>query len=399
MGQVLDLFTQTLRQFDCGATFPLTAVVLKRNSDTIAKYLDQDVEFAVHGYVHIDYSPLAPEEQRAHLRHARDVFADEGITAVGFRSPYLSAGPHLYAAASAAGFSYVSNQPIIWDALEQDAFTPSTYASYEQALAFYDPWQVNKRPSVPRLRGQLVEIPVSLPDDEILLDRLDGEAKGLVEKAWRRILRQSYQRGELFTIQLHPERIAGCVEGLSAVLDEARTLTPPVWVARLNEIATWWRARADATVSVTERHNGGFDLRVDGPNGTAVLIRDVETDAPTTPWANGYQKVQSTAFTVHTSQRPFLGLSPATPPKLGRFLQQQGYVFEINEESHHYPCYLDETDFEAGHERALLDQIEEGDHPLVRLGRWPNGARSALAVTGDIDALTLWDYGLRVLGK
>jgi hypothetical protein len=32
------------------------------------------------------------------------------------------------------------------------------------------------------------------------------------------------------------------------------------------------------------------------------------------------------------------------------------------------------------------------------LGLWPAGARSALAVTGDIDALTLWDFGLRLLG-
>ena len=47
----------------------------------------------------------------------------------------------------------------------------------------------------------------------------------------------------------------------------------------------------------------------------------------------------------------------------------------------------------------LLAQIEGGDFPLVRLGRWPNGARSALCVTGDIDALTIWDYGLRFLGR
>jgi hypothetical protein len=32
------------------------------------------------------------------------------------------------------------------------------------------------------------------------------------------------------------------------------------------------------------------------------------------------------------------------------------------------------------------------------LGRWPHNTGSALAITGDIDALTLWDYGLRYLG-
>jgi hypothetical protein len=47
----------------------------------------------------------------------------------------------------------------------------------------------------------------------------------------------------------------------------------------------------------------------------------------------------------------------------------------------------------------LLSQIEETDRPLVRLGRWPNSARCALAITGDIDALTLRDFGLRYLGR
>jgi hypothetical protein len=46
-----------------------------------------------------------------------------------------------------------------------------------------------------------------------------------------------------------------------------------------------------------------------------------------------------------------------------------------------------------------LAQVEGTGCPLVRLGRWPNAARSALAITGDIDALTLRDYGFRFLSK
>jgi hypothetical protein len=60
---------------------------------------------------------------------------------------------------------------------------------------------------------------------------------------------------------------------------------------------------------------------------------------------------------------------------------------------------LDQAQFAAEDKCLLLAQIEETDSPLVRLGRWPDGAQSALAVTGDIDALTLWDYGLRMIGK
>jgi peptidoglycan/xylan/chitin deacetylase (PgdA/CDA1 family) len=399
MDRALHLFAQTLGRFDCGASFPLTAVALKRNSGTIAKYLDHDIEFAVHGYTHIDYAQLWPEEQLAHLRRAREAFAAAGVEAVGFRSPYLRRGPHLHAAIEAAGFSYVSNQPVMWDVLDADDFAPSTYVGYERAVNLYDPWPASERLSLPRLCNQVVEIPVSLPDDEILLDRLGGEANGLVAKAWRRILSKSYQRGELFTIQLHPERIEKCADGLSAVLAEARTFAPSVWLGRLDEIAAWWRARAGARVEIAGADGGGLHLVVAGPSGVTVLARAVKVDAPAVPWAGGYRRVEGTTFTIQAPLRPFIGLSPDTSPTLADFLRQQGYIVEISEESHRYSYYFDQIEFTAEHERPLLAQIEGTDRPLVRLGRWPNGAHSALAITGDIDALTVWDYGLRLFGR
>jgi hypothetical protein len=55
--------------------------------------------------------------------------------------------------------------------------------------------------------------------------------------------------------------------------------------------------------------------------------------------------------------------------------------------------------FAAGDELGLLSDLERGTVPLVRLGRWPNGAGSALCLTGDLDALTIWDYALRAFGQ
>ena len=399
MDRALHLFAQTLRRFDCGASFPLTTVVLNRNRSTIVKYLEQNIEFAVHGYAHVDYSQLAPEEQLAHLRRAREAFAAASIKAVGFRSPYLHRETHLRTAIEAAGFSYTSNQPVMWDVLDAEDFTPSTHDGYKRAITFYDPWPASEQLSLPRLCNQVVEIPVSLPDDEILLDRLGSEANDLVEKAWRRILSETYRLGELFTIQLHPERIALCEESLRSVLSQARSLSPIVWIARLDEIANWWRARAEAVVKITDASDGKFHLTMVGPSGTTALARVVKVDAPTVPWADGYRQVTATAFTIRAPCRPFIGVSPGTSSVLADFLRQQGYIVEISEKTHRYSYHFDQTDFAAEHERPLLAQIEGTDRPLVRLGRWPNGARSALAVTGDIDAMTLWDYGLRFFGR
>lgn len=398
MTRALDQFSQILQAFQCRATFPATAVAIQRNSKSIENCAAQGIEFALHGYRHIDLTQLALEEQVAHLRRARDVFAAMGIPVTGFRAPYLRFDGNLCAAAREVGLTYESSQPILWNGLDGESLSPAAQMAYERAIAFYKPWDASERPSLPYLHDQLVEVPVSLPDDEILVDRLNGENKGLVGRVWRRILVETYQRGELFTLQLHPERIAECADGLSAVLTEARALRPPVWIARLDEIAAWWRARTRARVKITEADNGGWHLAVAGPEGTTVLARAVEVDAPTAPWADGYRRVESTAFTIHVPLRPFIGLSPDTSPELADFLRQQGYIVEISEESHLYSYYFDQAEFAAGHERALLAQIGT-DRPLVRLGRWPNGARSALAITGDIDALTLWDYGLRFFGR
>ncbi len=81
------------------------------------------------------------------------------------------------------------------------------------------------------------------------------------------------------------------------------------------------------------------------------------------------------------------------------FLRQQGYIVQVSDHSRDYTIYLDQTNFAPQDERPLLAQIEENAKALVRLGRWPNGAYSALCVTGDIDALTVWDYALRILGR
>ena len=62
MDQALARFVWTLKQFDCNATFPTTAVAVERHPTMFERYQAQGIEFAVHGYTHVDYSQLAPEE-------------------------------------------------------------------------------------------------------------------------------------------------------------------------------------------------------------------------------------------------------------------------------------------------------------------------------------------------
>lgn len=392
MDRALAQFSQVLDRFDCSATFPVTSVALARNGRVIAKYQERGIEFAVHGYVHVDHSQISLTEQVAHLARARAVFQTAGVRFSGFRCPYLRWNQDTLRALTREGFDYDSSQALFWDVIG-DRVT----LAYQRVLGFYGARPAADYPALPRLEGELVRIPYCVPDDEALVERLAPADDG--SGLWGAILQRTYELGELFTLGLHPERIGPCRRPLTDTLSAARQLSPAVWIARLDQIATWWRARTQARVEVAETDPGEFQVAVDGPAGTSVLVRGVEVDAPSQPWAEGYQQVQATSFSLRADKRPVVGVPPGSSEGLVGFLRQQGYIVEIAAEGQRYSVHLDRTELVEEDERGLLARLEQASGPLLRLGRWPDGARSALCVSGDIDALTLWDYGLRFVGR
>jgi peptidoglycan/xylan/chitin deacetylase (PgdA/CDA1 family) len=398
MVQAFERLVSTLDQYECRATFPTTAVVLARHPVPIHQLQERGMELAVHGWTHVNPEGYSMAQQRQHLSRALNIFDQHGISTVGFRSPYLRHNGVIRAAVEATGFRYLSNQPILWDVIGESDLPGERVQDYQQAVEFYAPWSSAECLSLPTQQGQLVEIPVSLPDDEMLIERL-GANSAQITQIWTEILHQTYAGEELFTIQLHPERAAICIPALSRVLSEARSCNPPVWIARLDEIAEWWWQRPALRVDVIHESQGQYDMGIWGPAGASALVRSAEIVGESETWGDGYQLVRPHRFAVRCSSRPFIGVSERTNESLVKFLKQQGYLLEISEERARYSVYFDWPNFAPADERPLIQQIEANKSPLIRTGRWPNGARSALAITGDIDALTVWDYGLRLVGK
>jgi peptidoglycan/xylan/chitin deacetylase (PgdA/CDA1 family) len=394
LDRVLAQFAEILRRFGCSATFPITGVALVRSLRVIAKYQEQGIEFAIHGYRHVDYSQLFAGQQAAEIALAKRIFIKAGIHPQGFRCPYLRWNSDILAALKQHEISYDSSSTLAWDIIDGDE-----PAAYRRVLNFYGAKSASDYPALPNLQDNLVRFPYSLPDDEALVERLGLDTPSQMSKLWLTILRRTYALGELFVLGLHPERLPLCQSALEAVLAEVRQFTPAVWVARLDEINVWWRERATAQVTMTDMPGGRLRLSINCPARATVLTRNVGVDIATMPWADNYRQLESRNFIVAAPPRPFIGLSPTASPKIAVFLRQQGYIVETTRERQAYSYYFDQADFTPEKERPLLDHIENTGYPLVRLGRWPQGARSALAVTGDIDALTLWDYGLRLLGK
>jgi hypothetical protein len=312
----------------------------------------------------------------------------------GFRCPYLRWNDDILTAVANHNLSYDSSQALYWDVVDGYAV-----ADYQRVLEFYRAKPAAKYPAVPRKVGPIVQISYCVPDDEALIDRLKLTSAEAAAQTWLAILEQTYELGELFTLGLHPERIGLLHRSLDCVLARACRLSPRVWLARLDEITAWWLARSEAKFEIVAAGAGRYSLSIQGPPKMTVLVRNVVVESPVETWWGNFNRLAVTNFCFLARQRPCLGLSPDSDPTLAAFLKQQGYWVETSADRSVYSIYLHYPTFTPEDERPLLKQLETGEEPLIRLGRWPNGARSALCVTGDIDALTLWDYGLRFLGN
>jgi peptidoglycan/xylan/chitin deacetylase (PgdA/CDA1 family) len=394
MDHQLARFVEILEKYQCGATFPITSVVLERNQRTISKYINGDIEFAVHGYYHTDQTQNTSDKQKLELIKSRAIFRKSGIESYGFRSPYLRANGDTLEALKKSGFLYDSSQAVFLN-VAKDLQTES----YQRALDFYRAIPGSHYPLLPYWENGLLRIPYCLPDDEALVERMQLGSDELMAQVWLSVLEETYQRGELFTLGLHPERISSCQKALSEVLKTARVLSPKVWIARLNEIANWWVGLKQTKVSISDVGQGHIKIHVDGTPGLSLLVRGAEVSEPSLIWNKGYRLVPGNELNVHSNLRPFIGLSKGAHVGIETYLRQQGYIIERTEIPDNYSYFIDWKQFGRQDERSLLAEFEGGDFPLVRIGRWPNGAQSALSVTGDIDAITLYDYSLRLVGQ
>ncbi len=394
MDNALAHFGKVLAQYDVGASFPITASALARNKGVIEKYQEQNIEFAVHGLYHIDHSVLTFNQQIADFTKARQTFGERGINSSGFRSPYLRFHEKTIKAISETGFLYDSSSSLNWDVLNG-----SETEAYTNVLKFYRSEAAEHYPSLPRIVDGIVEIPYSLPDDESLVERLSFPNMEEMIKPWLKILEITYQKEELFTLGLHPERIYQCEIPLEEVLKKAKKLTPKVWIARLDEIAQWWNQRSKVKPVILSIAPEEFLVKIKQMPGLTVLGRNLEIISPTKKWDKRHVVAKGNTIHFRSKLRPFVGVSPNSDRSLKRFLREQGFILETSHSSYTHSIFLEYPNFYREHEKSLLSKLEAHEGPLLRFGRWPYESKSALCISGDIDALTIWDYALRIFRK
>src|SRR6266568_6772925 len=405
--QALHAVINSLRCYNAAPTFFIPAVVLRRHPTLIMEIEECGAELGIHGYVHNDYRSLSKKEQYEQTKQAISVFQSTHIPYYGFRNPYLGWTEESLDVFTTLGFAYEGNEAVLHDLIDLDRLSPLLRSGYEKSLALFQAIPCNAYTLRPHFEGPLLRIPTSIPDDEMLFDRLRITNPEEVGRIWSQVMQRVYDAGGIYALNLHPERGVLCKRALDILLSYARNQPHPVWIARLGDIAQWWKERSQFRLNITPQAPHHWHVEATCTPRATLLARYVTVeDASLTPWSGMDVCIQSHSFTVHAPRCPGIALSLQTPEEVADFLQEQGFpvVRSSQEEADKYAMYLDIAEGlgttrqeQIQRRSALVQQVEQLEAPLLHFGCWPDGNQAALAISGDIDSVTIQDFFLRIL--
>jgi peptidoglycan/xylan/chitin deacetylase (PgdA/CDA1 family) len=215
------------------------------DDEDVRVLLDRGHEVGVHGLYHDGRDLESERLLRERLPEIR-AYADRW-QAVGFRSPATHRSWDLM---PLLGFEYDSSYP------DTDPYEPESGGCCS--------W-------LPFMNDDLVELPITLPQDHTIFVVLRRASSVWLEKAER-----IRERGGMALLITHPDYMLGQAR-LKAYGDflEAFRDDPTAWRALPRDVNTWWRRRA---VSAIEPGNG--EWKVVGPTAGDAVVELVEPRTP-----------------------------------------------------------------------------------------------------------------------
>jgi len=371
-------FIRLVKKYDVTPTLPVTASVVKKHPSLFQKVQAMGVELAVHGYKHVDYTLLRSDVVRTHFQNAVKIFQQYNIDYSGYRFPYLRRTDEKISLLGTAGFKWDSSEVISWNSLNPQVFGKRRWTAYQKILETYQAVDADKYSTLPHIRNGIVEIPVSVPDDDILIERLGLKNTESIAKIWERMVHRVHENGELLVLQVHPERFLWYKNALEKVLRLSKSWED-VWIAPIGEIVSWWREREKFDFRVEKISTNRYKITANCTGRATILQKD--------------KIVKKRIWEVENPRKPIIGLAPETSPEVVDFLKTEGFACEVTKNPGECSLFLEhETSSVEKWKERILKSIEKNKFPLLRFWRWPDGAKYSLAVSGDIDYVDLWDY-------
>ncbi len=379
----------------------IPALVLKRHHNLLHYFSDAHLEFAIHGHTHRNFKPLDLDQQIAEIKMAKDIFDELEIPAYGFRAPYLSWNVHTSEAVQKNSMLWESNETYIWNGFQSSSVSKFRHLMEDAIQVLYSPLDAEMNAVIPRLRGDVVCVPIALPDDEMLVDRLGIRDSKRIGNIWTEILENTYERGGLFVLQLHPERFAICREAMEMLLDKALHLKQGVWVTGMKEVAEWWKEKSQFELTFEPIPQRGYKVHCQCSDRATLLGRNLPGQASQAPFHRDYRVIKEREFFVESKNlKPCIGIHPRCSEMLLKFLADEGFPCEMSDHNASYSLFLSEYEsFGRKKELDLLNRIGESPNPIVRYWLWPDAQKSAFVTTHDLDCITLTDFLHRLLGR
>lgn len=218
-----------LERWDAKPTIPVTAVLLRRHPGLVPALKGMDP--AIHGFNHVAYAAMSLTEQANDLDLALDAFGECGLQVRGFRSPYLQP--------SAGTLDLLKKRSFLFDSSFTQYTLPRTHPAHTDAsrlVAMRYGVKRSSEPPGPPDRG-LVELPVALPDDEILVDAMGLRSPSALWSIYQAMLIEASKDGGILVVQLHPERFGVCEDALAMLM--TRASDDGAWIPSLTEAAEW----------------------------------------------------------------------------------------------------------------------------------------------------------------
>jgi peptidoglycan/xylan/chitin deacetylase (PgdA/CDA1 family) len=194
----------------------------------LVREIGSRAEFGLHGLRHICYDIVDYPSQLSDLTEGWEIFKSLGLQAKIFRAPYGRTNDHTFRALRDLGCSIDSSRAFCWP------IEGKTNQLYDGVLKEYCLLEA----SVPHEENGVIELPLSLPDDEMLADRLNLPPEKVAE-VWSGCVKMASERNQVFVLQLHPHRMKKLGTAMRGAIRTAKD--NGMWVGSIGNLVEAWR--------------------------------------------------------------------------------------------------------------------------------------------------------------